>query len=127
MINAIDRLIDKIKETNNPTVIGLDPNYEMITDHIKKKYDEDLEGVSKAIIAVSYTHLHTSLESLEKIMTKKYKNIIFLVLDGMGEHILNNISPNGFFNKQKIDCVTSVYPSTTTAALTTYYSRKTTI
>lgn len=70
---------------------------------------------------------HTSLESLEKIMTKKYKNIIFLVLDGMGEHILNNISPNGFFNKQKIDCVTSVYPSTTTAALTTYYSRKTTI
>ena len=45
----------------------------------------------------------------------------------MGEHILNNISPNGFFNKQKIDCITSVYPSTTTAALTTYYSRKTAI
>ena len=40
----------------------------------------------------------------------------------MGEHILNNISPNGFFNQNKVDCVTSVYPSTTTAALTTYYT-----
>ena len=40
----------------------------------------------------------------------------------MGEHILNNISPNGFFTENRIDCLTSVYPSTTTAALTTYYA-----
>lgn len=39
-----------------------------------------------------------------------------------GEHILKNISPDGFFSKNKLDVVTSVYPSTTTAALTTYYS-----
>lgn len=67
---------------------------------------------------------HKSLESLDKILEKKYRNVIFLVLDGMGEHILGNISPNGYFSKNKIDCVTSVYPSTTTAALTTYYSGK---
>lgn len=67
---------------------------------------------------------HKSLESLDKILEKKYKNVIFLVLDGMGEHILNNISSKGYFTKNKIDCVTSVYPSTTTAALTTYYSGK---
>lgn len=67
---------------------------------------------------------HKSLESLDKILEKKYKNIVFLVLDGMGEHILNNISPKGYFSDKKIDCVTSVYPSTTTAALTTYYSGK---
>ncbi len=42
----------------------------------------------------------------------------------MGEHILNNISPNGFFYNNKVDCLTSVFPSTTTAALTTYYSGK---
>ena len=35
MKNAMDRLIDKIKETNNPTVIGLDPKYDMIPDCIK--------------------------------------------------------------------------------------------
>ncbi len=67
---------------------------------------------------------HKSLESLDKILEKKYRNIIFLVLDGMGEHILGNISPNGYLVQNKIDCVTSVYPSTTTAALTTYYSGK---
>lgn len=66
---------------------------------------------------------HKSLESLDKVLQeKRYKNVILLILDGMGEHILNNISENGYFNQNKIDCVTSVYPSTTTAALTSYYS-----
>ena len=37
MKNAIDRLIEKIKETNNPTVIGIDPGYEKIPDFIKQK------------------------------------------------------------------------------------------
>ena len=50
MKNAIDILIEKIKQTNNPTVMGLDPRYEMIPEYIRKKYDENLEGVSKAII-----------------------------------------------------------------------------
>ena len=40
----------------------------------------------------------------------------------MGEQILNRMSPRGYFNSNKADCVTSVYPSTTTAALTTYYA-----
>lgn len=66
---------------------------------------------------------HKSLDSLDNILeSNKYENVIFFVLDGMGEHILNNISPNGYFVQNKIDCVTSVYPSTTTAALTAYYS-----
>ena len=67
---------------------------------------------------------HKSLESLDKLLEKKYKNVVFIVLDGMGEHILNNLSNNGYFFNKKIDCVTSVYPSTTTAALTTYYAGK---
>lgn len=50
MKNAIDNLIDKIKEKDNPTVIGLDPRYEMIPKCITKNYDPTLEGASKAII-----------------------------------------------------------------------------
>ena len=65
---------------------------------------------------------HNSLKNLDNILEKKYKKIVLLILDGMGEHILNNISPNGFFSNNHIDCITSVYPSTTTAAMTTYYS-----
>lgn len=67
---------------------------------------------------------HSSLESLDSILKNRYRNVIFLVLDGMGEHILKQISPNGFLYKNKVDLLTSVYPSTTTAALTTYYSGK---
>ena len=50
MENAIDKLIDKIKEKNNPTVIGLDPRYDIIPECIKSKYTQDLEGAGKAII-----------------------------------------------------------------------------
>ena len=67
---------------------------------------------------------HKSLEALDKELNNHYKNVVFLILDGMGEHILNTLSPNGYFYHHKIDEVTSVYPSTTTAALTTYYSGK---
>ena len=49
-MNAMDKLIKKIKETNNPTVIGLDPRYEMLPSCVTSKYAQDLEGVAKAII-----------------------------------------------------------------------------
>ena len=68
---------------------------------------------------------HNSLDILDnKLNSKKYQNIVFIILDGLGEHILKNISPNGFFVQNELDCITSVFPSTTTAALTTYYSGK---
>jgi len=50
MKNAIDRLIDKIKETNNPTIIGLDPRYEMLPKCVTNKYPKTLEGVADSII-----------------------------------------------------------------------------
>ncbi len=49
-MNAIDNLIKKIKQTNNPTVIGLDPRYEMIPKCVTDKYPQTLEGVRDAII-----------------------------------------------------------------------------
>ena len=49
-MNAIDNLIKKIKETGNPTVMGLDPRYDMIPEVVRKKYSNDLEGISKAIL-----------------------------------------------------------------------------
>lgn len=67
---------------------------------------------------------HKSLESMDNILNNKYKNVVFIILDGMGEHILEKVSPAGYFRKKEIDCITSVYPSTTTAALTAYYSGK---
>ena len=50
MKNAIDILIEKIKETGNPTVMGLDPRYEMLPECVTSKYPKTLEGVARAII-----------------------------------------------------------------------------
>lgn len=67
---------------------------------------------------------YNALPELEQKLNREYKNIVFIILDGMGEHILKDISPNGFFEKNHLAKITSVCPSTTTAAITTYYSGK---
>lgn len=49
-----DRLVERIKATNNPSVAGLDPKLEYIPDSIKKaaaeKYGTGLEGCAQAIL-----------------------------------------------------------------------------
>lgn len=50
MKNAIDNLIDKIKEKNNPTVMGIDPRYDMVPNCISSKYPKNLEGAASAVL-----------------------------------------------------------------------------
>lgn len=50
MKNAIDELINKIKQMNNPTVIGLDPRYDILPECIKKKYPQTVEGACKGFL-----------------------------------------------------------------------------
>ena len=50
MKNAIDNLIEKIKQTNNPTVMGLDPRYDMIPKCITNKYPQNIKGACQAIL-----------------------------------------------------------------------------
>ncbi len=52
---SFDRLIEKIIEMKNPTVVGLDPKLEYVPEFIKKRYLEDdgwtLKAAAKAIFA----------------------------------------------------------------------------
>ena len=50
MCNAMDRLVNKIKEMNNPTVIGLDPRYDMLPNCIKEKYGIDVKSICEGIL-----------------------------------------------------------------------------
>lgn len=50
MKNAMDLLIEKIKEKDNPTVMGLDPRYDMIPKFIQEKYTKDIKGAALAIL-----------------------------------------------------------------------------
>lgn len=64
-----------------------------------------------------------SLDILDNIISKKYKNVVLMVFDGMGVDILEkNLSDKDFLRKNILTSITSVYPTTTTAALTSYYT-----
>ena len=83
-----------------------------------------LSTISSILKYYNVDNGHSTLGSLDNLLDKKYKNVILVVLDGMGHHILNSLSKDGYFKNNQLDVVTSVYPSTTTAAMTTYYSGK---
>lgn len=51
---ALDRLIEKIEQTQNPTVAGLDPKLDYVPEYIRRKcfdkYGETLKGAAKALL-----------------------------------------------------------------------------
>lgn len=67
MKNAMDELIQKIKQTNNPTVMGLDPRYEIIPDGIKKKYSQDIKGACAAILEFNKALIDTTYDIIPAI------------------------------------------------------------
>ncbi|MDF2613548.1 MAG: pyrF [Clostridia bacterium] len=60
----IDRLITKIKQTQNPTVVGLDPTYAMIPSFIK---EEMLEAYGKSPKAVAEMFLKFNKAILDEV------------------------------------------------------------
>lgn len=62
---------------------------------------------------------HPVLPKLAAQLKPDYKNIVYLVFDGMGSYILEkNLPADSLFRQNQIDSVTSVFPSTTAAATT---------
>lgn len=65
------------------------------------------------------------LPELAKQLQKGYKNVVFLILDGLGINPINkNLSDNSFIRKNIKQVVTSVFPSTTTNATTSFWTNK---
>lgn len=65
------------------------------------------------------TH-HNTLPALDEHLSKGYKNVVLLVLDGLGMEALSTHSPDGFLMNNCVTQLGTVYPCTTTSALTTY-------
>lgn len=64
-----------------------------------------------------------TLPLADELLKKKYKNIVVLLLDGMGTCILeHNLDENGFFRKHLLNSVNTVFPPTTVAATTSILS-----
>ncbi len=66
---------------------------------------------------------HKTLPALTAKLDHQFRNVIFLVIDGMGEKILEkNLPAKSFLRRHQIATVTSVFPSTTAAATTSLVS-----
>ncbi len=64
-----------------------------------------------------------TLPILANELSKNYKNIVFLILDGLGLHPLcTNLDENSFLRRNVRQTLTSVFPSTTTNATTSLLS-----
>lgn len=59
------------------------------------------------------------LKQLTPYLEKNYKNIVVLLLDGMGTNIVKkDLAEDGFFHSHLVDTYSSVFPPTTVAATT---------
>lgn len=78
-----------------------------------------LSMMNSILKTYGYKNEYPSLPKLDEVLQGKYKNIILLILDGLGNISLENISKKGFLNKNKVDVISSVFPSTTVASINT--------
>lgn len=66
---------------------------------------------------------HKSLPLCDAALEKNYKNIVFLVFDGLGaDALFYHLPPESFLRRHMAAQISSVFPSTTTAAMTALYS-----
>lgn len=84
-----------------------------------------------SILNITNTILHyygvktpyADLTVLQGALARRPKNIILLILDGMGVDLISKTLPeNAFLRRHVQDEISSVFPPTTTTATTTYYS-----
>lgn len=66
---------------------------------------------------------HSTIKEVDELLKYQYKNVVILLLDGLGFDALQyHSSENGFFRKNLIKEYSSVFPSTTTSATTSIES-----
>ncbi len=63
--------------------------------------------------------LNPSLPLADSLLERRFKNVVVILLDGMGNNIIEaNLEPNGFFRSRLAGTYSSVFPPTTVAATT---------
>lgn len=87
-------------------------------------YNKSILSISSSILKhYGLKSNYKSLTELDKILNKKYKNIVFLILDGLGANIINeHLNKDDILKSNILTTVTSVFPPTTTAATTALHS-----
>lgn len=104
---GFDRLIEKIKETGNPSVIGLDPKLDYVPEFLRQKFREEdgcsFQAAAKAILAFNQAIIdeicdivpaikpqaayyemygHNGMKTLERTIRYARLKGMFVILDG---------------------------------------------
>lgn len=80
-------------------------------------YTNSIVNLTSSVLkAFDVNSLYCPLEELDGL--KKYKNIIFINLDGLGFEYLQKYGQDSYLNQHCLKKLTSVFPSTTAAATT---------
>jgi predicted AlkP superfamily pyrophosphatase or phosphodiesterase len=84
-------------------------------------YDHSLLNITSSILKkYNIDSGYKTLNNLDEILKGDYRNIVFYLIDAMGSEILKKHPEQvQFLTKNKIDELTTVFPSTTVAATTT--------
>ena len=86
---------------------------------VKNNYKECLTNLACSIRKYFDLDIkHNSIEYIDNLLNeKKPKNVVLILLDGMGSRILDRtLAKDAFFRKNKKKEITTVFPATTTAA-----------
>lgn len=89
--------------------------------NIKNNYNECLTNLACSIRKYfGLEYKHNTLSYIDKILeTKKPKNVVTILCDGMGSNIMDRVlDKNAFLIKNRLTSITTVFPATTVAATT---------
>lgn len=87
-------------------------------------YNDSILNITSSILRFyDASTPHKSLSAIDVCLTDATKNVVLIVMDGMGTDVLaHHLDREDFLRKHMVKSITSVYPCTTTAAMNTYYS-----
>lgn len=89
---------------------------------IKPDFENSVLNISSSLAKfLGKENNYKTLSTLDESLAKGKKNVVFLILDGCGINPINiNLSEDCFLRRNIRQTLTSVFPSTTTNATTTY-------
>ena len=69
--------------------------------------------------------LHAPLRNIETATAREARNVVLLIIDGLGDNYLMRRGAGGELARRRRSSLTSVFPSTTASAITTSYTGRT--
>lgn len=87
-------------------------------------YERSIVGLSNSILKnFGCGVTGTTIPFVDDVLSKKYKNVVVILLDGLGTCILNeHANKEGFLRKYYMESIDTVFPPTTVAATTSIIS-----